>query len=258
MKYAALLISVALVLAPQARSQSTPGAAVLTYNPGSSVKLEQIIGDCDWQYFDWAQNKGTCKPTASQTSTRFYVLGNGEGYTFEDNGKLLFLSGDTMSSDPNMYDFKGGDPIGYSTTTDGEAPFLLNYYTDSSGKPLFVCRGTSQCPGIATGGDDIPNSGISLPDGVYIVYHTGSDTNLSGGPQAVHANNYSVLISFDEAIKSFTSGRTISRLTNGVGGHFILTSLHASGSDVYMFGIGLYRALVQTGLSNEVGWALPN
>src|SRR5260370_1296748 len=214
---------------------------MLTYIPTSSVKLEQIIGDCDWQYLDGSSGKGTCKPTASQTATRFKILGNGEGYTFENNGKLLFLSGDTMSADPNT-SFHGGDPVGFSTTTDGEAPFLLNYYTDSNGLPLFVCRGSnSQCGNIATGGDDIPNSGISLPDGVYLVYHSGSDTSLPN-PAAVHANNYSVLISFDENAKSFTAGRTISKLTNGVGGHFIITSLHASGPDVNMYGVGLYRA----------------
>src|SRR5260370_940464 len=239
MNFTRLILAAILTMAAVAQSPSaTP---TLTYNPGSSVKLEQIIGDCDWQYLDWSSGKGTCKPTASQTGTRFHVLGNGEGYTFENNGKLLFLSGDTMSADPNT-SFKGGDPIGFSTTTDGEAPFLLNYYTESNGLPLFVCRGSnSQCPGIATGGDDIPNSGISLPDGVYLVYHSGSDTSLPN-PAAVHANNYSVLVSFDENAKSFTAGRTISKLTNGVGGHFILTSLHASGPDVYMYGVGLYRA----------------
>jgi hypothetical protein len=235
-----LLFLATIVTAPDAFAQSA--SPKLTWIPGSSVKLEQIIGDCDWQYMDWSTGTGTCKPTASQTGTRFLVLGNGEGYTFEDNGKLLFLSGDTMSAEPNTYDFKGGDPIGFSTTTDGEAPFLLNYYTDSTGLPLFVCRGSnSQCGNIATGGDDIPNSGISLPDGVYLVYHSGSDTSLSN-PAAVHANNYSVLITFDETAKSFTAGRTISKLTNGVGGHFIITSLHASGPDVYMYGVGLYRA----------------
>src|SRR5260370_20197911 len=190
---------------------------VLTYIPTSSVKLEQIIGDCDWQYLDGSSGKGTCKPTASQTATRFKILGNGEGYTFENNGKLLFLSGDTMSADPNT-SFHGGDPVGFSTTTDGEAPFLLNYYTDSNGLPLFVCRGSnSQCGNIATGGDDIPNSGISLPDGVYLVYHSGSDTSLPN-PAPVHANNYSVLISFDENAKIFTAGRTLSHLTHGVAG----------------------------------------
>ena len=40
-----------------------------------SVTLAAV--HCDWQYFDWTANKGTCKPTASQTGTRFHVLGNG-------------------------------------------------------------------------------------------------------------------------------------------------------------------------------------
>src|SRR5260370_19472231 len=211
---------------------------MLTYIPGSSVKLEQIIGDCDWQYLDWSSGKGTCKPTASQTGTRFHVLGNGEGYTFEHNGKLIYLSGDTEPTDFNKYNFRAGDPLGFSTTTDGEAPFYLTYYTDSNGLPLFVCQ---KCPGIATGADDIPNSGISLPDGVYLVYNTGTDQSLPDP----HGNDYSVLITFDENATdnttAFTAGRTISKLTNGVGGHFIFTSLHTLGADVYMFGVVDYR-----------------
>jgi hypothetical protein len=48
-----------------------------------------------------------------------------------------------------------------------------------------------------------------------------------------------VLVKFDETAKTFTPGRTISRLP---GGHFVYTALHASGTDVYMFGTGKYRA----------------
>jgi hypothetical protein len=216
--------------APSSPFPGTP-AGTLTYIAGSSVKLEQIIGDCDWQHYDWADHTGSCVPTASQTGTRFHILGNGEGYTFEDNGKLLYLSGDTEPTDFNTYNFHAGDPIGYSTTTDGEAPFLLTYYTDSNGLPLFVCQ---KCPGIATGGDDIPNSGISLPDGVHIVFSTGTDSSLPDP----HSNGYSVLVDFDETAKSFTAGRTISKLP---GGHFVFTALHTLGSDVYMFGVGDYR-----------------
>jgi uncharacterized protein (TIGR03437 family) len=199
------------------------------------VKLEQIIGDCDWQYLDWSSGKGTCKPTASQTGTRFHILGNGGGYTFETNGKFIYVSGDTLSTDENTYKFRAGDTIGFSTTADGESPLVLNYYTDSSGIPLLVCQ---KCPNIATAGDDIPNSGISLPDGIYLIYSTGTDQGLPDP----HGNDYSVLVTFDETAKdnasAFTAGRTVSKLP---GGHFIFDSLHTLGSDVYMFGVGDYR-----------------
>ena len=35
------------------------GATTLTYIPGTSVKLEQIIGDCDYQV---QAQKGICQP----------------------------------------------------------------------------------------------------------------------------------------------------------------------------------------------------
>jgi hypothetical protein len=60
----------------------------------STQKLEQIIGDVDWQ---------TGAPTASQTYSRSYVLANGLGYSFEHfnhslgRNELIFLFGDTAA-----------------------------------------------------------------------------------------------------------------------------------------------------------------
>jgi hypothetical protein len=215
----------------------TPGAAgqantSLTYIPGSTVKLEQVIGDCDYQ----AQAKEivagqtvTCVPTASQTVTRADVAGNGQGGSFEAGGKMIFFFGDTISSNPAVLNYGGADPIAWSTSTDPEAGLLLNFYKQSNGKPLFV-----KPPGIAMGGDDIPNSGISLNGQIYFIVNTGSDTTAAN-PQVT---DYSVLVSFDETAQTFAGGRTISP----AGGRFIGTSMHASGSNVYIFGAGPYRA----------------
>jgi len=225
--FASAMTTVAVLLSAQ--------SPALTYIPGSSVKLEQIIGDCDFQAQAQQLVNGqpvTCGvPTASQTGQRFHVLGNGGGYTFEDNGKFIYLSGDTLSTDENTYRFGAHDAIGFSTTTDGESPFYLTYFgrPNAPDLPLMV-----EPAGINTAGDDIPNSGITLPDGVYIVFSTGTDSSLPDP----HVNDYSVLITFDENAKTFTTGRTISRLP---GGHFVFTSLHTLGSDVYMFGVGDYR-----------------
>src|SRR5271165_1703660 len=74
---------------PIADAQS---ATSLAYIPGSSVKLEQVIGDCDLQ--DQAKQivagqPVTCVPTTSQTITRFNIAGNDNGRAFEANGKLF-------------------------------------------------------------------------------------------------------------------------------------------------------------------------
>jgi hypothetical protein len=205
-----------------------PGSnTTLTYIAGSSVKLEQVIGDCDWAVL---AAKGTCTPTASQSVSRFNILGNGFGYSFEDNGKMLFLFGDTISKDVKAVNYHAHDPLAWSTSTDPEAGLLVNFYTNADGTPLFV-----EPPGVAMGADDIANSGISLADGIYLVCNTGADESLADP----HQNAFSVLARFDEATKTFTTGRTISQLP---GGHFVFTSVHASGTDVLMFGMGRYRA----------------
>jgi hypothetical protein len=227
-KFWGFVTALPLLGAVTARAQ--PAAApALTYIPGSSVKLEQMIGDCDLQ----AQAKQivagqtvTCVPTTSQTITRYNIAGNGQGGSFEaDNGKIIFFFGDTISSDVNVVKYLAADPIASSTSTDPEEGLLLNFYTNPDGSPLFV-----QPPGIPMGPDDIPNSGIYLNGQIYFICNTGSDTSLPD-PQA---GDYSVLVQFDEVAQTFTGGRTISP----TGGQFIGTAMYASGSNVFIFGAG--------------------
>ena len=217
----------ALMVANPVAVQSASGSTTLTYIQNSTVKVEQMLGDCDWE----AMGKtGTCLPTASQTVTRYNVLGSDVSSSFEDNGKVIFLFGDTISGNAGTVKFFAHDPIAWSTNTNPEAGLRLNYFTNADGSPLFV-----EPPGVAMGIDDVPNAGISLSDGIYLVCNTGADESLADP----HQNASSILARFDETTKTFTTGRTISRLP---GGHFIFTSVHASGTDVYMFGIGNYRA----------------
>ena len=217
---------------------------VLKWLTNSTVKLEQIIGDEDWA----ARAQGTHLPTASQTVTRFHILGNGLGYSFEDKGKLIFLFGDTISEDVTNINYHAADPLAWSTNTDGETGLLLNFFTNSPGSkftPVFV-----QPLGIKMGPDAVPNSGISLTNGVFLVCNTGSDTSNTNNP---HAGDYSVLVTFNEtnlpfSPNTFTTNRVISMLntnldpTNVLQGHFILTSLREYGTNVLMFGTGEYRA----------------
>lgn len=204
----------------------TSGVAgvTLTWNPGSSVKLEQVIGDKDWA----AAAKGTTLPTASLTSIRYGVFGTDIGSSFEHNGKVLFLFGDTRAEDPNV-NLGAVDPIGFSTTADGEAPLVLDFFRDNANKTLWV-----RPPGIQMAGDNVPNAAVSLNDGLYLVVNAGADHSMSD----IHANAFSLLVRFDESAKTFTTGRTVSRMPSG---HFIYNALHTSGVDVYMFGTGKYR-----------------
>jgi len=225
---AALVLLFPIMIVPAA-AQS--GGVSLSYLPSSSVKLEQVIGDCDFQAQAQQIVKGqavTCLPTTSRTVTRFNILGNGQGGAFEADGKMIFFFGDTISKDASVVNYHAADPIAWSTSTDPEAGLLLNFYTISDGSPLFV-----KPPGITMGPDDIPNSGISLNGQIYFICNTGSDTSLAN-PQAP---DFSVLVQFD-GVQTFTAGRTISP----TGGRFIGTSLRASGTNVFIFGAGPYRA----------------
>jgi hypothetical protein len=194
----------------------------LTWNAGSSVKLEQVIGDKDWSA--WAT--GTTLPTTNQTATRYNILGTDIGTSFEDNGKLMVFFGDVLpaTSSPT---FGAPDPLASSSTTDGESPLALTFVTRSDGTPLFV-----RMQGIDMGANNVPNAGVSLSDGIYLVINTGA--TVADG----QANAKSMLVRYDPAAGTFPAGRTISQMPAG---KFVFTALRASGSDVYMFGTGVYR-----------------
>jgi hypothetical protein len=188
--------------------------------------------------------------------TRFHILGNGLGYSFEDNGKLIFLFGDTISENTTNWNYHAADPLAWSTNTDGETPLVLSFFTNtlyaiSNFTPIFV-----QPAGIKMGPDDVPNSGISLSNGVFLLCNTGSDTsNTNIAPQT---NDSSVLVTFDEAnlwlstntyaTKFFATNRTVSALstnlapTSPLQGHFINVSMREYGTNVMMFGTGEYRS----------------
>jgi hypothetical protein len=130
------LICAAMTACAVACAQPAP---VLTWITNSSVKLEQIIGDIDWA----AHAQGSNLLTASQTITRFHIMGNGLGYSFEDKGKLIFLFGDTISEAPTNgpLNYHAADPLAWSTNTDGEAPLVINFFTNNPATdvtPLFV------------------------------------------------------------------------------------------------------------------------
>ena len=227
-------------------------APVLTWITNSSVKLEQIIGDVDWE----AKAQGSNLLTANQTVTRFHILGNGLGYAFEDKGKLIFLFGDTISENKTNWNYHAADPLAWSTNRDGEAPLLLNFYTntpyiETNFTPILV-----RVNGINLAVDDLPNSGISLSNGIFLVCNTGSDAS---NPTNTHLGAYSVIVSFNVtnllsstntyiATNIFVTNRVLSVLhtnlvqTDPLQGHFLFTSLREFGTNVVIFGTGEFRA----------------
>ncbi len=257
-------IAVAGLVSPLARAEDLGAPqrphVALTYDAGSSARLEQVIGDCDWVAYDATMtlgrfdtpgsgSPGVCKPTASQTASRFDVLGNGLGISFEHRGKLVFLFGDSFGATDsyvnegfvpaaNPFAFAAGDPIAWSDTTRPEDPLVLNFFTQSDGQtpllvqmPCYPGQPAGTCPAngrVPMGADDVPNAGISLGGQIYIVANTNADAKAADP----HAGAFSVLARFDEATQTFQAGRTLSQSYTPLGdptgspGHFVFTALH--------------------------------
>ncbi|MDX2145390.1 MAG: DUF4185 domain-containing protein [Rhodospirillaceae bacterium] len=204
-----------------------PTGTTLAYVAGSTRKLEQIIGDCDREV---QARTGTCQATASTTGTRYNIGGTDLGQSFEDNGRMIFLFGDTLSA--NSVQFFGRDVFARSTATDPEAPMRLDFFTRADNSLLYV-----QPAGVTmTGGFNVPDAGVSLADGIYLFLNVGADTTAADPT----ANAYSIVVRFNETAQTFTNLRTVSRRADG--GKFVYASLHKSGSDVLTFGAGKYRA----------------
>jgi hypothetical protein len=257
----------------------------LTYTPGTSHKIEQITGDCDWPVWDAtitldASNSiintdPTCIPTISQTVTRADVLGQDTAYSFEHNGEVIFLFGDTIGATTghgdgvnfapwttvqNAFSYQAGDTIAWSNTRHAEDGLLLNYFMANASNPSHALivqpvYPTSQCypdgtcgTALPMGADDIPNSGISLDGQIYIVASSGTTSTGSGHN---HETDYSVLTTFDPSAQSFVAGRTISNAA--AGGHFVYLAMREfplfpglripgfNDDLVAIFGVGQYR-----------------
>ncbi len=98
-------------------------ATTLTWIPGSTMKVEQMIGDCD--YTAQAQT-GQCVPTTSRTATRARVLGTDIGASFESEGRVVFLFGDTIS--PSLSEnYLASDTMASSVSTDPSGGLFLDF-----------------------------------------------------------------------------------------------------------------------------------
>jgi hypothetical protein len=221
-------VSVASALVLQvwaALSLDAAGAATtrLTWVPGSTVRVTQIVGDCDYQL---QAKSGQCNLTNSRTGTRSKVLGTDLGASFESQGNLIFLFGDSIGPSE---DYLAQDTMASSTSTD-PASLFVDFYTKTDGTPYFI-----KIPGVRLGAAEVPHAGIRLASGTYVAFNTGTDQALPDP----NVNMYSVLTRFDEVNRRFTLLRTISSRPSG---RFVTTALQAFGSDVLMWGLGAYRA----------------
>jgi hypothetical protein len=216
---ASLLLNVRHSEAQATHDNDAPGV-VLTYAEHSTKKLEQLLGDTD---------KELHKPTLSQTETRYRIKGTDLGSSFEHQGRVYFLFGDTIGSQGHAL-----DTIATTDARDPEKGVRLDFLTERSGQYL-----TIQPPGISMGAFEVPVSGISLKGQMYVAVSTNHSEDRS--------TDRSVLTRFRQP-SSFEPLRTISELPSG---RFVKMSMHAEtqalagmppgGPYVIVWGTGVYR-----------------
>lgn len=194
-------------------------APSISYLPGSTAKLEQLNGEEDKQLH---------QPTLSQTFTHYGIQGSDLGYSFEHQGTLYFLFGDTVGKLD-----KALDTIATTDDVDPEKGVRLDY--------LMVGKNylTVQPPGISMGAFETPIGGISLGGQMYVVVRTNHAADWS--------TDRSVLTRFSLP-STFQLLRTISQ---SPAGHFMTQSLHVQpgpmaglptgGPFVLVWGTGHYR-----------------
>ena len=199
----------------------------LTYIEGSTAKINQLVGE---------EDKELHRPTLSRTETRYGLIGTDLGYSFEHQGRVYFLFGDTVGVARGALDSIATVEIG-GAGWDPAAGVRLDFLTVPGGRYL-----TIQPPGVSMGAFEVPVSGISLNGKIYVVVSTNHSEDRS--------TDRSVLtrMSLPATPTGFTPLRTISQRPSG---KFVKMSLHilgdavpglpASGPFVLMWGSGNYR-----------------
>ncbi|MDR3573942.1 MAG: DUF4185 domain-containing protein [Anaerolineaceae bacterium] len=204
---------------PTQPADSTAAAPAISYIPGASQKLEQLIGDEDKQLH---------QPTLSRTFTRFGITGTDMGYSFENQGLVYFLFGDTLGKLDRALDV-----IATTDALDPEKGVHIDFLMEGANYL------TIQPPGISMGAFETPVGGISLGGQMYVVVRTNHSADWS--------TDRSVLTRFNLPA-SFQPLRIISQAPAG---RFISQSLHIQpdpiaglpegGPFVIVWGTGHYR-----------------
>jgi hypothetical protein len=143
-----------------AGSPSGATRGVTLYVPGSTQKINQLLGELD---------KQTHQPTLSRTESRYRLQGTDLGYSFEHQGKIYFLFGDTVGARNSALDSM---TTSADASVDPERGVRLDFLTQSPGLYLTV-----QPPGISMGAFEVPTAGLSLNGQIYVIV----DTEHSGG-----------------------------------------------------------------------------
>jgi Domain of unknown function (DUF4185) len=198
---------------------------------GHPEKVCQLTGETDRQFN---------LPTSSQTTSRFGLISADLGYSFEHNGILFFLFGDSLASStfngkPNSFkdpprNSDDNDAIGFSTDARIDPCIKLNFIMDSIGayKNPGVLD-TQGKPAITLRNFEVPIAGISDAAQMYVIFATGyvshlpiaQDTNSGFSIRTVvgrsedNANTFQYLYDFSKGPNAKFINVAISKASDG-------------------------------------------
>ena len=167
----------ALMLGTGAMAQSSDPVWV----PGSSQKVCQLIGDVDHQ---------TGQATVSKTATNYGLTGTDLGYSFQHNGKVWFLFGDSnpaaaFNGKPNAQADPpripaDNDSIGFTSGANVNQCLKLDFVRDSIGayqNPVVLdAQGK---PAITLGSFEVPIAGIDEGGKMFVIFGTEATSPFS-------------------------------------------------------------------------------
>ena len=164
--------------------------------PGSVEKVAQITGETDRQL-------GT--PTKNQTISRYGLWGTDLGASFEHEGKLVFLFGDTWPSEGNTpYRTVDSDSVAFSEDTNPDDGLTLDFVKAADGK-----YHTVNVPGIPFAAFAVPNGGFSYGGYMYAFF----TTDIEGSPIGITMGRCVLLRSKDakkwELVSTISTGKFI-------------------------------------------------
>jgi hypothetical protein len=189
----------------------------IIYVPGSSQKLCQIIGQTDYQ---------TSNPTENKTESEAGIVGTDLGFSFEHDGKLFFLFGDT---DPvkGLIREKDADSIATSgLRLSSDNCIRLDFIKDPKDGGYHPPR----IPHIANGGYDVPAGGMSANGKMFVYFTTGHSLKKLMGRSVLG-------VSTDDGV-------TFSKVYDNSSDHFINVDpvkVTTPLSQILLFGSGDYR-----------------
>ncbi len=242
------LAVLSLTIAPAQGGAPSPPAMPapnrIFYVPGSTQKICQVTGETDLEFN---------VPTLSRTESRYGLVRADHGYSFEHNGKLFFLFGDThptptFNGKPNKEtdpprNADDNDAIGYASDSSMGPCVMLDFITDSIGayKNPVVLNAQGQ-PAIKLRTNESPVSGISDRGRMYVIFGTDNPTDTATPPEPLGYPARTVVAVSDDDANTFHYLYSFSREP---GAKFINTAI-AKSQDGYLYfwgtqGDTLYR-----------------